>query len=262
MDPSHAPQGFRSCRQEPSLCAHRHGRSAGAPASRDTGEDRVHGVLQLRVGEAMASRHRGAGNRDWAVRGSRERLPAPRGRAAAEIVKRVLATLLVGALACVRPQPATQLAPNTLSAAERAEGWRLLFNGKTLDGWRGLGYDSVPSAHWRVEDGTIRKVPSGEVARMADGQPASGGDLMTSEAFADFELSWEWRIARGGNSGVKYNVSEALSMAAAPNHAALGFEYQLLDDSLHADNLIASHRAGSLYDLIAPSSSKRLRPVG
>jgi hypothetical protein len=97
---------------------------------------------------------------------------------------------------------------------------------------------------------------------MPDGQPASGGDLMTTERFADFELSWEWRIVRAGNSGVKYNVSEELSIAAAANHAALGFEYQLLDDSLHEDNKVPSHRAGALYDLIPPNASKTLRPVG
>jgi hypothetical protein len=152
--------------------------------------------------------------------------------------------------------------PNTLSAADRAAGWRLLFDGRTFDGWRGLGHDSVPTAHWQIENGAIRKVPSGEIPRMADGQPARGGDLMTTETFTDFELSWEWKIGRAGNSGVKYNVSEQLSMAAAPNHAALGFEYQLLDDDLHEDNKVLSHRAGALYDLIAPNASKTLKPVG
>lgn len=173
-----------------------------------------------------------------------------------------LAILAAGCAGTPRGSVGTQPAPNTLSAAERAAGWRLLFDGKTFEGWRGLGYDSVPSAHWRIEDGAIRKVPTGEVPRMPDGQPASGGDLMTKETFADFELSWEWKIGRAGNSGVKYNVSEEISMAAAANHAALGFEYQLLDDSLHEDNKVPSHRAGALYDLIAPNATKNLRPVG
>jgi hypothetical protein len=61
---------------------------------------------------------------------------------------------------------------------------------------------------------------------------------------------------------VKYNVSEEISMANAPNHAALGFEYQMLDDSLHEDNKVPSHRAGALYDLIAPNANKKLKPVG
>jgi len=141
-------------------------------------------------------------------------------------------------------------------------GWRPLFDGKTFNGWRGLGYDSVPSAHWKIENGTIKKIPTGQVPRLADGQPAAGGDLMTKETFKDFELSWEWKISPGGNSGVKYNVSEELSMAAAPNHAALGFEYQVLDDSLHEDGKLPTHRAAGLYDLVAPNASKKLKPVG
>jgi len=141
-------------------------------------------------------------------------------------------------------------------------GWRPLFDGKTFNGWRGLGYDSVPSAHWKIEDGAIKKISTGQVPRQADGQPAAGGDLMTKETFKDFELSFEWKISRGGNSGVKYNVSEELSMAQAPNHAALGFEYQVLDDDRHEDGKLPSHRAGGLYDLIAPNANKKLKPVG
>jgi hypothetical protein len=152
--------------------------------------------------------------------------------------------------------------PNQLTDAERAAGWRLLFDGASLSGWRGLGYDSVPSAHWRVVDGAIAKMPTAKVQRQADGQPAAGGDLMTIDAFRDFELAFEWRVAPGANSGVKYNVSEELSLAHAANHAALGFEYQVLDDIRHPDNEIATHLAGSVYDILAPSATKRLRAVG
>ena len=150
----------------------------------------------------------------------------------------------------------------TRYARGESDDWRPLFDGKTFDGWRGLGYDSVPSAHWKIENGTIKKIANGAVPRMADGQPAAGGDLMTKETFKDFELSWEWKISPGGNSGLKYNVSEEISMAQAPNHAALGFEYQILDDSLAEDNKIPSHRAGALYDLIAPSVDRKLNPAG
>ena len=166
------------------------------------------------------------------------------------------------AIACAPQAQVGTLAPNTLSAAEQRDGWHLLFDGKTFDGWRGLGYDSVPTAHWKIENGTIRKIADGDVPRLPDGQPAAGGDLMTKDTFRDFELAWEWKISRAGNSGVKYNVSEEISMAAAPNHAALGFEYQMLDDSLHEDNKVPSHRAGALYDLIEPSAGKTLKPVG
>jgi hypothetical protein len=162
-----------------------------------------------------------------------------------------------------------QSSPNTLTPAERASGWRLLFDGRTLAGWRGLGYDSVPTAHWVVVNGAIRKIPSGDVARVADGRPLVGGDLMTVDSFADFELSFEWKVTQGANSGLKYNVSEAMSLAqggagtqGGPTHSALGFEYQVLDDDRHEDAKLPSHRAGALYDLIAPNTSKQLRPVG
>jgi hypothetical protein len=164
-----------------------------------------------------------------------------------------------GSLAAQTTSPA---APNQLTNAERAAGWRLLFDGKTLTGWRGLGYDTVPSAHWVVVDGTIKKIASGNVPKLPDGQPAQGGDLMTVDVFGDFELSWEWRVTTGANSGVKYNVSEELSMREAPNHAALGFEYQMLDDDRHPDGKLPTHRAGALYDLVAPNDLKHLKPVG
>ncbi len=152
--------------------------------------------------------------------------------------------------------------PNALTAAERAAGWRLLFDGRTLRGWRGLGYDSVPTAHWVVVDGTIKKIASGDVPKLPDGQPLHGGDLMTVDTFGDFELTWEWKVTPGANSGLKYNVSEELSVKEAPNHAALGFEYQILDDDRHPDGKLATHRAGALYDLIAPSRPTHVRPVG
>ena len=155
-----------------------------------------------------------------------------------------------------------QPGPNGLSVRERSAGWRLLFDGATLAGWRGLGYDSVPSSHWNVVQGTIHKIPSGKVPKMPDGQPAAGGDLMTTSSFRDFELEFEWRVAPGSNSGVKYNVSEDMSLKYSGNHAALGFEYQVLDDELNDDNKVPSHRAGALYDLIPPNETKRLMPVG
>jgi hypothetical protein len=163
---------------------------------------------------------------------------------------------------CARLVTAPTGLPNELSGSEQSAGWRLLFDGKTFNGWRGLGYDTVPTSHWTIENGTIRKIPDAQVPRQADGQPAVGGDLMTRESFGDFELTWDWKISRAGNSGVKYNVSEEISMANAPNHAALGFEYQMLDDSLHEDNKVPSHRAGALYDLIPPNGSKVLAAVG
>jgi hypothetical protein len=153
--------------------------------------------------------------------------------------------------------------PNTLSPAERAAGWRLLFDGKTLSGWRGLGYDTVPTAHWVVVNGAIKKIASGDVPRVADGRPLVGGDLMTVDSFVDFELSFEWKVTPGANSGVKYNVSETMSLAqGGAGTPALGFEYQILDDDRHEDGKLPNHRSAALYDLIAPNDRKQLRPVG
>ncbi|HMB94385.1 MAG TPA: DUF1080 domain-containing protein [Rhodothermales bacterium] len=160
------------------------------------------------------------------------------------------------------PQPAETM-PNTLTVTEQADGWRLLFDGESFIGWRGLGRDSIPIGHWTIEDGTIRKVASGEVPTAPDGQPLEGGDIMTEDTFGDFELILEWKVAPGANSGIKYNVSEAMSTAHPPNYAALGFEYQILDDDQHPDAQNGPNRtAAALYDLIPPGSSKKLKPVG
>jgi hypothetical protein len=157
---------------------------------------------------------------------------------------------------------AEDAAPNRLTDAERAAGWRLLFDGATLRGWRGLGRDTVPTAHWTIEGGTIKKIPSGQVPVQADGQPVGGGDLMTEATFGDFELSWEWKVSPGGNSGIKYNVSEQISAGIQPRNAAKGFEYQIIDDDRHPDGRLVKHKTGDLYDLISSNDRKRVRPVG
>jgi hypothetical protein len=150
-----------------------------------------------------------------------------------------------------------------LSAEEASGGWELLFDGVTFDGWRGLGREGIPEAHWVIDDGTIHKVASGGVPTAADGQPLEGGDIMTTATYMNFELVLEWRVAPGANSGIKYNVSEAMSTAAEPRYAALGFEYQILDDDLHPDASNGPNRtAGAMYDLIDPSAAKHLMPVG
>jgi hypothetical protein len=172
-------------------------------------------------------------------------------------VARPVVALLI-ALASALPAQQT----NHLTTAEKAAGWRLLFDGRTLAGWRGLGYDSIPTAHWQVQDGSIRKIPSGKVPLQPDGQPMHGGDLMTVDTFFNFELAFEWKVAPGANSGVKYNVSEEYSLKHQPGHAALGFEYQIEDDSLGDDVKLGTHRAAALYALIAANDRKKLRPVG
>ena len=184
------------------------------------------------------------------------------------ILSRVfIAVLFFGLLlpACTSSRTARDAGspPNRLTDEERAAGWDLLFDGTSLSGWRGLGRESVPEGHWRVESGTIHKLASGDVPTAPDGQPLEGGDLMTVETFDDFELAFDWKIEEGGNSGVKYNVSEELSTANPPAYAALGFEYQILDDEVHPDALNGPTRtAGALYDLIPANGKKQLRRVG
>lgn len=159
--------------------------------------------------------------------------------------------------------PPDEELPNTLREAERAEGWRLLFDGATFTGWRGLGRESIPEAHWVIEDGNIRKVASGDVPTAPDGQPLEGGDIMTVDAYENFELVLEWKVDPAANSGIKYNVDEAMSTSFPPPYAALGFEYQILDDDLHPDAQNGPNRtAAALYDLIAPDDAKQLRAVG
>ncbi len=140
---------------------------------------------------------------------------------------------------------------NTLTPQEKAEGWQLLFDGKTTDGWRGHGRQSFPTNGWEVEDGCLRTYGPG------DEMGSRGGDLVTTRSFVNFELSFDWKIAPGGNSGVKYMVIEP-----EKGRSGLGFEYQLLDDDKNSDAAKATHRAGALYDLIAPSDAKVLKPVG
>jgi hypothetical protein len=180
--------------------------------------------------------------------------------------------ILVVALVCCSPDesrvaetpaPLDVPSPNTLTDQERAQGWKLLFDGVSFNRWRGLGREGIPERHWVIEDGAIRKVSSGNVPTAGDGQPLVGGDIMTVDTYENFELVFEWKVAPGANSGVKYNVSEDLSTSSPPRYAALGYEYQVLDDERHPDAKNGPNRtAAALYDLVAPNSQKRLRPVG
>ena len=153
----------------------------------------------------------------------------------------------------------TTVALNALTADEQAEGWVLLFNGESFEGWRGYRKDHVPEDHWAIEDGVIHKIASGKVPLMADGQPIDGGDIITTEKYTNFEFSFEWKVAPGANSGIKYNVVEEMS-----DGNPLGFEYQILDDDLHPDAKMGNgtnRTAAGLYDLISPEN-KTLKPVG
>ena len=122
----------------------------------------------------------------------------------------------------VTASPPIGAQPNELTAAERAAGWRLLFDGRTLAGWRGLGYDTVPTAHWVVVDGVIKKIASGNVAKLPDGQPLHGGDLMTVDTFGDFELTWEWKVTPGARCRRPRSSTRAWAARRRPGGCATG----------------------------------------
>lgn len=140
--------------------------------------------------------------------------------------------------------------PNTLTELEKAAGWKLLFDGKTTTGWRGYQRKDMPPG-WKVMEGVLVRTSGGEGGKGAGG----GDDIVTTEEYENFELSLEWKIVAGGNSGVLYHVSEEPETAwhFAP-------EVQLLDNTAHPTR---DHRqlAGALYDLYAPRTDNT-RAVG
>lgn len=129
---------------------------------------------------------------------------------------------------------------NALTAAEKRDGWTLLFDGRDLSGWTSFAGGPPPST-WRVKDGAIELVK-------ADGQ-MSGTDLVTGKRYGAFELTLDWKTARGGNSGVLYL---ARNLPQTRQVYETGLEMQVLDDAGHSDGKIPSHRAGALYDMTVP----------
>ena len=144
---------------------------------------------------------------------------------------------------------------NQLTTAEKQAGWRLLFDGNSFTGWRGFHKQTVPEG-WIIEDGCISRIQGkGELGQ-------AGGDLITVDQFENFELALEWKISKGGNSGLKYLVSETLPPTG---RSAISFEMQVLDDDNHPDakmGLNGNRKASALYDLMPPNDKKKLKPVG
>jgi len=140
--------------------------------------------------------------------------------------------------------------PNYLSPAEKAAGWKLLFDGVSNKGWVGAYKTSFPEKGWVIKDGTINVLPSGGA------ESTNGGDIVTTEQFSAFDLSFEFKLTPGANSGVKYFVA----LAEANKGSAIGLEYQVLDDSLHPDAKLGrdgDRTLASLYDLIKAKKEKR-----
>lgn len=133
---------------------------------------------------------------------------------------------------------------NVLTPREKAEGWALLFDGASTDGWHAYGSRTIGNA-WRVANGDLYLDASNK-----DGwQIKSGGDIVTDEEYGNFELQLEWKIEKGGNSGICIYVKEDKNQY--PYMWNTGPEMQILDNNGHPDGKIHKHRAGDLYDLIA-----------
>ena len=159
-------------------------------------------------------------------------------------------------------------APNTLTAQEKADGWQLLWDGRTTDGWRSPQSDQFPARSWRIHDGELT-VDSG----VAEGEAESslGGDIITRKRYANFELQVDFKITPGANSGIKIfvqpNISPIDKVTGKPTGkgSAIGMEFQVLDDLRHPDAKLGRNgdrTVGSLYDLIPAAKDKIVRPVG
>jgi hypothetical protein len=134
---------------------------------------------------------------------------------------------------------------NTLTSAEEADGWKLLFDGKTTTGWRGWKQATAPDG-WKAIDGALTRV-------------AKAGDLITVDKYGSFDFAFEWRLAQNGNSGVFFHVAEAQDL---PSTFTTGPEYQLLDNDGHPDAKNGPDRfAGGNYALHAPVNGVP-KPIG
>jgi hypothetical protein len=162
----------------------------------------------------------------------------------------------------LKPQPfakdvyVVNLQQNVLSPYEKQGGWKLLFDGKTSAGWHSANAATFPTKGWKVEDGMISVIGAN------GGEATNGGDIITDKMYGAFDMSFEFRMSRGANSGVKYFVT----LDEKTKGSAIGLEYQVLDDDVHPDAKLGrdgNRTLSSLYDLITAKKQKRfVHPIG
>jgi hypothetical protein len=169
------------------------------------------------------------------------------------VVSLVAAATLPGESATQKPVPAKERTgaerPPRATAPGSAAESRYLFDGKTSKGWRGFKKNAFPEKGWVVENGWLKRMPGSK------GSPGPG-DIITVDTFDNFDLQFEWKVAPGANSGVKYLVTEDRS-------GPIAHEYQVIDDERHEDAKVGANRTtAALYDAIAPPANKPLKPAG
>ncbi|MBC7914098.1 MAG: DUF1080 domain-containing protein [Pyrinomonadaceae bacterium] len=140
--------------------------------------------------------------------------------------------------------------PNTLSTNETQSGYKLLFDGKSTNGWIGAYKESFPEKGWQVKDGSLTVLSS------TGGESVNGGDIISKEKFSAFDLTFDFKLSPGANSGIKYFVT----LSEKNTGSAIGLEYQILDDQLHPDAKLGrdgNRTLASLYDLIKADKQQR-----
>ena len=146
--------------------------------------------------------------------------------------------------------------PNYLCSYEKNSGWKLLFDGISSNGWRGAYKTGFPEGGWEIKDGILRVLSS------EGKESANGGDIVSNELYSAFDLSFEFKLTPGANSGVKYFVT----LTENNQGSAIGLEYQVLDDALHPDAQLGrdgNRTLASLYDLIAaPKQPRFVHKIG
>jgi hypothetical protein len=158
-------------------------------------------------------------------------------------MKTILPYLFIVAICLSKP---TFAQIPSLTAKEKKQGWKLLFDGKTSNGWSGMDGKPFPDKGWKIENGYLHFDP----------KEGRTGSLITKEEFADFVLVLEFKITKGANSGIKYYLLPG---------TGVGCEYQVLDDDVHPDAKLGkdgNRTQAGLYDLIPPSPAKKNKPIG
>jgi len=151
---------------------------------------------------------------------------------------------------------APKITKNKLTSGEAENGWKMLWDGKTTEGWKGAKSTSFPASGWEINNGELTILAAGGEESRA------GGDIVTEDMYGNFEFKVDFKLTEGANSGIKYFVNTYLNKGKG---SAIGLEFQLLDDTKHPDASKGNHEGSrtlaSLYDLIK-AENKVVNPIG